>query len=615
MYLLVFFLITTTTLFSIDRNAVAQNDRWNIEALYPSFDAWQKELAAFIESEQPPHFTRFRQYESKLSESPEHLAEALTTAEEISRKLEKLHAYALLQKDVDLTCHNAKTAYGTISELMKQFSQAQSFLDPEILALSDETIACYQEHPGLTNYRFLLEKIYRNKPHTLTKEQEELLSLTTQPLDRFSRAFSAISDADFRFSPVYDASGDSHELTHSSFYQMLLSPDVTLRKNSFKSYYNKYLKYENTLCELLTGYVQGAYCMAKARKFPSTLHAAMHSSNIDPAVYHTLISTVRSRIDVLHRYISLRKKVLNLQELHTYDLYCPLVPSVQTEYSFDQAVDTVLKALQPLGSEYVTTLEKGLKVDRWVDRYENKGKRTGGYSLGNYDSMPYILMNFDGSFNSVLTLAHESGHSMHTHYTRSSQPYIYAHYDLFVAEVASLFNEGLVFKHFLKNCKNNQEKASILSEALDRMRAALFRQTLFAEFELFMHECVKNSIPLTPKLLKDKYQELVVFYHGPDLTVDTEVGIEWSRVPHFYRAFYVYQYATGISAALALNERVLNDGEEGLKDYHGFLKAGGSDYPLNILKKSGVDMTSNVPIHKAIDQFASYLTTLESLLN
>lgn len=607
MKLTLLFLLVTTSLFSLDRQNVPTSARWNLEALYPDFDAWHKEFEEVARTT-----ALIDTYKTTVSQSPEQLYQILSFFEEHERKLDKLVVFARLSHDVNLKDTQAKQAYELIASQFHDFATRASWITPEILSLSDSQFAAYLAHPKLKNYTFALESIRRNKAHVLSAESEALIALSGAARTTSEKAFSSLTDAEFMFNHASDSTGNLHPVSQATYPAYLQSNDPILRKNAFNSLHNKYFDHQNTLAELLSGKVHSHLFYAKAKNYSSCLEAALHPKGIDTSVYTTLIHTVRSRVDLLQNYLTLRKKILGATTLYPHDLYAPLFSPEQKKYTYDEAVTLVLEAVKPLGNTYQEILARGLREERWVDWHANDHKRSGAYSSGCYDSMPYMLMSFDGTLSSVITLAHEAGHSMHSYFSRTHQSYTYERYDHFVAEVASLFNEELVFKHLLAKAKNKQEKAYLLSQALDRLRASLFRQTIFAEFELYVHELAEKNIPITAGQLSEKYRELMQFYYGDQLTCDDVASIEWARIPHFYSNFYVYQYATGMSAAIALNKKVL-ECDDAKKRYLSFLQSGGSDYSLNLLAKAGVDMRTSDPIHTACDRFAQYLAELTEL--
>ncbi len=599
---------------SVSREDVLPRDKWNVESLYPSFEDWKREFGLLFPEGKKPRWPELAAFKGSLGKDPETLKEALEFLFDQSRKIEKLYTYAHLRHDEDIAKDEHKAWFQRIVGILHDFAEEASWFEPELLALPEETLDKAMKSDRLKSYRFHLEKLLRIREHTLSPENEWILALAGKALQASHKAFSAINDADFKFGSVKDKKGNEQELTHATYSLSIRSQDRALRQNAFSKYHNKYLSYENTLCELLQGQVQNHLFNAKARKYASCLEAALFPKNIDVSVYRSLVRAVNDNLDALHAYVSLRKKVLAVDELHLYDMYVPLTKDLDITMSYGEAERAVVEAVAPLGKEYQQTLKKGLEEERWVDRYENKNKRSGAYSSGCFDSMPYILMNYKELLRDVFTLAHEAGHSMHSYLSRKSQPYHYADYPIFLAEVASTFNEDLLTRTLLERSKNPGEKIFLINQKIEDIRTTLFRQTMFAEFELMIHEFAEKNIPLTPALLKEEYRKLNAKYFGEDVVIDPEIEIEWARIPHFYYNFYVYQYATGISAALALAEKVVNGGEKERADYLSFLKGGCSKYPIELLKMAGVDMTTPEPVNCAIDKFRGLVKELEGLL-
>ncbi|MGM0440152.1 MAG: oligoendopeptidase F [Chlamydiota bacterium] len=593
------------------RSAVKPEDTWDVEILYPTFEAWKEDYQRLQGQEQAPHWPELSQYQGRLAESLEIFEQVLKGSLDLMRQIEKLFIYAHLKYDEDLAEDAYKVAYSQALSLLYQYQEEFSWVEPEILSLPQDVLDNYLASEKLKDYRFHLEKILHLRPHTLPKEQEYLLALSGNALEAPQKAFSAINNADFKFGQIKDSEGQYHDLSHASYNIFIRSSDRTLRENAFKTLHNKFGDYENTLSEILQGQISSHQFQARARNYSSCLEASLYPKNIDTSVYHSLIKAVRSKLPALHRYTRLRKKLLGVSGLHLYDMYVPVIPGVEMSMSYDQAAATVLESVAPLGSQYQEDMRKGFYDHRWVDRYENDNKRSGAYSSGCYDSHPYILMNYQGVLNDVFTLAHEAGHSMHSLLSRRHQPYHYADYPIFVAEVASTFNEELLSRYLLAKVSNDDEKKYLINQRIEDIRATLFRQTMFAEFELLIHQLVEQKIPLTPSLLKEKYRLLNQEYFGPDVIIDEEIDIEWARIPHFYYNFYVYQYATGISAALTLANKVIAGGEQERQDYLNFLKGGCSQYPLELLKAAGADMTTPTPVTSALERFESLLAQLE----
>jgi oligoendopeptidase F len=483
-----------------------------------------------------------------------------------------------------------------------------------MLQLPDEQLNVILISDVLTEYEFYLDKIVRMKKHTLSAPEEELLAMAGKALETASQAFSSFNNADLKFPPVLDGKGNSRELTHGKYLLYLRDKDRTLREGAFKNLHRTFSAYENTLCELLSGQIHRHLLEMRARKYSSCVEAALFPNQIDIQVYSALIQAVRAHLPALHRYMHFRKEAMGLDKLHLYDLHVPLVRQVEMGMSYEEATKVIIESVAILGEDYQRALNQGLTQDRWVDRYENARKRSGAYSSGCYDSMPYILMNYHGTFNDMMTLAHEAGHSMHSLLSRRSQPYHYSQYSIFVAEVASTFHEELLLRHLLSQAKSKEQKAFLINQKLDDMRSTLIRQTMFAEFELKMHQWAEQGIPMTPALIKAEYRKLNQEYFGPDVRIDDEADIEWARIPHFYYNFYVYQYATGISAAHALVDKVVNGGEAARDAYLEFLSSGSSKYPIDALKLAGVDMRTPDPVEAAMRHFNELVTELGELL-
>lgn len=599
---------------TVSREQVSHSDCWNVEDMYQNFSEWESDFKKHFPDREPPRWPELLQFQGKLEQGPETVKACLESLFNTSRTIEKLYTYAHLRHDENITNDTHKTAYQKMLAIYHQFAQESSWFEPELLALPQETLDSMLSSPELKPYRFHLEKIIRIKDHTLSPENEMLLALSGKALQTAHKAFSAINDADFVFGTVKDKDGNDKEITHANYGLYIREHDRTLRKNAFVHYHGKYLSYENTLAELLSGQTEAHVFNAKARRYKSSLEAALFPKNIDTQVYHALIKAVNNNLDKLHKYFELRKKVMGVDSLHLYDMYVPLTSEVEMEMDFDTAIDAVTESVSPLGGEYQDALRAGLTNQRWCDRYENRNKRSGAYSSGCYDSMPYILMNFKDKLRDVFTLAHEAGHSMHSLLSHQSQPYQYGDYPIFLAEVASTFNEDLLNRLLLKQAQKKEEKIFLINQQIEDIRATLFRQTMFAEFELKIHELAEANTPLTPTLLKKEYMELNKRYFGDITHVDDEIAIEWARIPHFYYNFYVYQYATGISAALALSERVNAGSMEEREAYLSFLKRGCSRYPIELLKIAGVDMTTPAPVEAAIHKFGALVDQLEDLL-
>lgn len=596
------------------RENVSASDKWNVEDLYKTFEGWQQDFEKYYPETTDSHWSRLTEFQGKLAQGPELLKDCLDYMLENGRIIEKLYTYAHLRHDEDIAEDKNKVAYQKMLAVYHQFAQETSWFEPELLSLDEATISNILDSKELETFRFYIEKIIRMKDHTLSPDNEMLLALSGKALQASHKAFSAINDADFAFGSVLNSKGEKKEITHASYGLYLREQDPILRENAFKHYHKKYQNYENTLSELLAGQTEAHVFQAKARRYESCLDAALFPKNINTQVYHALIEAVNNNLGSLHKYIRLRKKVLNVKELHLFDMYVPLISEIEITMDFNRGQEAVIESVAPLGPHYQNSLKEGLISNRWVDRYENQNKRSGAYSSGCYDSMPYILMNFKEKLRDVFTLAHEAGHSMHSLLSHTSQPYHYGDYPIFLAEVASTFNEDLLTRLMLKNAKTKEEKIFLINQQIEDIRATLFRQTMFAEFELLIHTLAEKNTPLTPTLLNSEFLKLNHKYFGSDTFIDPEIAIEWSRVPHFYYNFYVYQYATGISAALALSERVNEGGNQEREAYLSFLKGGSSQYPIELLKMAGVDMTTPEPVEAAIQKFSNLVDQLEELL-
>jgi len=595
------------------RNEVEKQDKWNVENLFLNLEAWEQAFQGLTKGKtESKRWPELAKYQEKLGEGAKTLSTLLKKTFNIERELMKLYTYAHLRHDEDVAYEPHKDIFDRISLLYFDFQNETSWVQPEILQLPEATFEDYLKDAALKDHSIYLQKISALKPYTLTVDKEHLISLAGKALETPEKAFGVFNNADLKFGTIEDEKGKTKELTHGTYGLYLQSKDRTLRKNATLQLHQKYGEFENTVAELINGQVQHHVFEAKARHYPSCLHAALTPHQIPVEVYHNLIATVRKNLSVLHRYVSLRKKHLGVDRLHFHDLYVSLVPDFEKHYSFAEAEQLVLTSIQPLGDAYHQTLKKGLEEELWVDRFENERKRSGAYSSGCYDSFPYILMNFQGTLRDVMTLAHEAGHSMHSYHSNHNQPYEYSHYPIFVAEVASTFNEELLFRTLLEKAVSKEERCYLLNQKIDDIRATLFRQTQFAEFELHLHTLAEKGVPLTATSLKTAYRKLNEDYYGPDLFIDPEIDVECLRIPHFYYNFYVYQYATGISAAYALVEHLMKEGEAARKDYLQFLSSGSSRYPVDLLKMAGVDMGESAPIQTLIDRFAALIEEFES---
>ncbi|PFI94747.1 oligoendopeptidase F [Priestia megaterium] len=592
------------------RSEIKVEDTWKLEDIFASDDAWEKEF-----EEVKALIPQMEKFKGKLGESAQTLYDALQEQDELTMRVSKLYTYAHMRYDQDTTNSFYQGLNDRIKTLYTQIASALSYVTPEILSIEESKIKQYiAEHKELKLYAHALDEITRERPHILSESEEALLAQASEVLGSSSNTFGMLNNADLEFPSIKDENGEEVEITHGRYIRFLESSDRRVRKEAFKAVYETYGKFKNTFASTLSGTVKKDNFSARVRHYNSARHSALSTNNIPEEVYDNLVKTVNDNLHLLHRYIDLRKKVLGIEELHMYDLYTPLVKDVKMEVTYEEAKDYILKGLKPLGEDYLNVLKEGFE-NRWVDVHENKGKRSGAYSSGTYGTNPYILMNWQDNVNNLFTLAHEFGHSVHSYYTRKTQPYPYGDYSIFVAEVASTCNEALLNDYLLKTIDDEKQRLYLLNHYLEGFRGTVFRQTMFAEFEHDVHVRAQNGEPLTPELLTKLYYDLNKKYFGDNLVIDEEIGLEWARIPHFYYNYYVYQYATGFSAAAALSKQILEEGDAAVERYVGFLKSGSSDYPIEVLKKAGVDMTTSQPIEEALAVFEEKLTEMERLLN
>ena len=591
------------------RNEVNPADCWDLTSLCVDDDAWEADFKKL--EEQIPVYESFR---GRLAESAEVLHAALVFDSEFEQIAERLGTYAFLKTTEDQANSKYQALKARYQNLAVKASQAASFMRPEILAIDANSFAELLEDDRLELYRLQLERLVRYRAHTLSDNEERLLAMQGEMASAAGNAFRQLNDADLRFGEIEDHTGRSIELSHATFGQLLISPQRKVRRKAFDQYYSQFSAHENTLAVTLCGSIQRDVYYAQARNYSSSLEAALFPDNVPVDVYENLIGAVRDALPKVHHYLEVRQRKMNLKDLHHYDTYVPILSEIDKRHSWDQAVDVVLESLAPLGTEYTPALESGLR-GRWADRYPNRGKQSGAFSCGSFTGDPFILMNFKPEvLNDVFTLTHEAGHSMHSWYSAASQPFEYYNYTIFVAEVASTFNEQLLTDHLLKNASDDKERAYLINNELDSIRATVVRQTMFAEFEKVTHEMAEAGEPLTVESFRSVYRGLLEAYFGSDFVIDKSLELECFRIPHFYRAFYVYKYATGLSAAVALSRRVLNGGQQELDDYLGFLRGGCSKDPLDLLKGAGVDMTEPTPVTTTLQRFGELTEELDGLL-
>ena len=592
------------------RSDIPESDKWDLSHLFADVSKWQEDFAWLQRT-----YPKFQEWKGKVGESGQTLAAVLEFEKSLELKMERVHHYASLQLAEDSTNNEYLARIGQVQNLLTKIGEAAAFVVPEILAIDDEKFARFIADSGLKDWRIKLQKIRRMKPHVLSEAEERILALGNVALSGYDDTFSQLTDVDMKFGALVDETGRERPLTQSSFSSFLVKRDPELRKRAFHQFYAEFRDHEYTLAASLAYSVKADVFHARARHYSTALEAALFPDDVPIGVYDGLIDSVRANLRPLFRYFDLRRRVLGLHELHHYDTYVPLVPEIETRFTFDDAVEMVLRALAPLGKEYIDVLAQGLRAKRWCDRYESKGKRSGAFSSGSYSGPPYILINYKHDvFADVYTLAHEAGHSMHSWFSQKSQLFQDYEYPIFLAEVASTFNEELLTHYLLETTSDPKMRAYIINRQIDDLRGTLFRQTMFAEFEKIIHAVEESGDALTLASFKSKYHKLLETYFAENFVLDPELDLECLRIPHFYHAFYVYKYATGISAAVALSQRVLSGQPESVEAYLKFLRSGGSKFPLETLKAAGVDMTTPAPIESTLQLFERRLGELEALL-
>lgn len=591
------------------RHEIPKKYKWNIEAMYPDEGQWDKDVADSVARSEA--FTKFQ---GKLTESTSTLLEALRERDAIWQKLEHAFVYAAMKKDEDNREDKYQAMDDKCGSAIAKVSAAMSFFTPELLEASEETILGYiAEEEGLKQYEFLLKAALKEKEHILSAAEENIMAQMSEVLGATNDVFKMLNNADLTFGTVVDEDGDEVTLTHGNYITFMESQDREVRKQAFTNMYEAYKKLNNTIATNYNYNTKTDVVGARIRKYASSLNAALDGNDIPTDVYRNLIAEVRKSLPVVHKYIELRKRVLGVDKLQMYDVYVPLVNLPKKDISFEEAVEMMAEGLAPLGDEYINQVRAGIK-EGWIDVYENQGKTSGAYSFGSYSSMPYILLNYTNTIKDVFTIVHEMGHSMHSHYTRKTQPYTYGDHSIFTAEVASTVNESLLIQHLLKTENDPEMRKYLINFYIEEFRTTLFRQTMFAEFELMAHEELEKGGVLTAQWLNDTYEQLNSDYFGPAMDKDEYIKYEWSRIPHFYRGFYVYQYATGYSAATAISSKILNEGSEARDNYIEFLKSGSSNYPVELLKIAGVDMASPEPVKMAMETFKNLVDEFEKLL-
>lgn len=591
------------------RSELEKKDTWDLESMYATDALWEEDCGKVEQM-----LEEFQAFQGTLGTSPAHLKEALDRYYQMACILDNVYVYAQQRRDQD----TADTYYQQMAmrseDLMVKVESGSSFMNPEILSLTQEWVdRAMEEEEGLKFYERVLHEIFRMNAHTRSGEVEALLADAADLGNAPSNIFRMLENADMKYPKVKDEEGKEVDLTDSSLVPLLESKDRAVRKEAFETYYKVRDQYKNTFASIFSSNIKQAVFFAKARNYKTSRASFLDQGNIPESVYDNLIETVHKNLDSMYRYVRLRKKMLGVEELHMYDVYAPLVPESGREYSFEEAKAIVAEGLKPMGEEYLSILKEGFE-NRWIDVYENEGKRGGAYSWGSYESHPFVLLNYRGNLDNVFTLAHEMGHSIHSYYSKKNQPFVYSGYKIFVAEVASTCNEALLIHDLLEKTEDRNERMILINHFLDKFKGTIYRQTMFAEFEYQMHKKAEEGKPLTAQEISRTYHELNQLYFGPDMVSDEEIGLEWTRIPHFYTPFYVYQYATGFSAAIALSNRILKEGEAAVEQYKKFLKGGCSLDPIDLLKVAGVDMTTPEPVQSALDVFKELVEELEKMV-
>lgn len=591
------------------RNEIPEEYKWKLEDIYASNDLWERDYQKVKEMAD-----KLSPYKDHMDKSAVELLECLNLSTEMTRLFEKTYVYAHMRSHEDSTDSFYQGLADRVDSLGVAVNSASSFIVPGILAIPDEKLEVFlKESEGLRFYGRFLDEIRRMKPHVLSAGEEQLLAMAGEMAQAPETIFSMLNNADIKFPYIKDEKGNEVELTKGRYIQLMESDDRRVRKDAFDGMYSTYSRQKNTLAALLNANVKANIFSARVRKHGSAREESLFADNVPVEVYDNLIKAMHDNMNLMHRYVKLRKKIMGLDQLHMYDLYVPMIKEAKMVIPFEEAKKIVKEGLQVLGENYGKDLEKGLESG-WIDVYENEGKRSGAYSWGCYDSHPYVLLNHTDTLNYMFTLAHEMGHALHSYYSDGNQPYIYAQYKIFVAEVASTLNESLVMNHLLKTTNDKKKKMYLLNYFMEQFRTTVYRQTMFAEFEKIIHEKAEAGEALTSERLCSIYRELNIKYYGSDMVVDDYIDMEWARIPHFYTSFYVYKYATGFSAAVSISQQILKEGQPAVDRYLKFLKSGGSDYPIELLKIANVDMSTTEPVNNALKLFGSLIDQMEELL-
>ncbi len=592
------------------REQIDKKYKWDLTHIYPDELQWESDYNWVKEN-----LSGYEKFASKISESAEVMYECLQFDDAINKVLEKLHLYAMLSRDSDMRVQKYRAMDDRIRNLFTKVSASRSYIKPELLEIPEDRLFNFLEIKSeLEVYRHYLNDIIRTKHHTLKKEQEEILALSHEVTATPYKAYSIFTNSDLKFPVIEDEKGKQVEMSHARFYAAMYSKDRAFRERAFKGYLNMYIQYINTVTELFNGNLKANIFNAKARKYNSAREAALDTNNIPWTVYDNLIKTTNENLTPLHRWAAVKKKILSVDELHPYDVYTTLFPTIEREYSYEEGTKLVYNSLQPLGEDYLNSLNNAFQ-NRWIDVYETQSKRSGAYSSGTtFGVHPYVLLNWTNLLNDVFTLAHEMGHNMHSYYTGLSQPYPYTSYSIFLAEVASTFNESLLLDYLISISSQKDEKLFLLEKYLNNITSTFYRQVMFAEFELEVYTRLEKDSALTAESLCSLYKDIYQKYWGKEMVIDKEEEFTWARIPHFYYNFYVFQYATGFAASEALSAKVKSEGKPAVERYLNFLKAGSSDYPINILKSAGVDMNSSEPVTAVTKKMNELLNQLEALI-
>nr|WP_277895557.1 oligoendopeptidase F [Enterococcus lactis] len=592
------------------REELPENLTWDLTKIFSSDQEFDEKYLEISEK-----LKKSEKYKGTLDQGASQFLDAIEFVLSVYRQTEIIYVYAYLKNDQDTGNTEYQALYARASSLFSKVSEAVSWFEPEILQLSDERIWQYfKEEPKLEVYRHYIQQIVDNRAHVLSADQESLLAGAGEIFEASSDTFAVLNNADLVFPTIEGENGEKVQLSHGVYGQLLESTDRSVREAAFKGLYSVYEQFRNTFASTLSTHIKGHNFKAKVRNYSSAREASLSNNHIPESVYDTLVAVVNKHLPLLHRYMELRKRLLEVEKLHMYDLYTPVLGEAPITFTYEEAKEKALEALKPMGEEYMTIVEKAFS-ERWIDVVENKGKRSGAYSSGSYDTNPYILLNWHDTLDQLFTLVHEMGHSVHSYFTRSNQPYVYGDYSIFLAEIASTTNENILTEYLLETEKDPRVRAYVLNHYLDGFKGTVFRQTQFAEFEHFMHTEDEKGVPLTSEYLSDSYGKLNAKYYGPAVEEDPEIKFEWSRIPHFYYNYYVFQYSTGFSAASALAKRILGQEPDALENYLAYLKAGNSDYPVEVMKKAGVDMTQAAYIEDAMSMFEQRLNELEELID